>query len=103
MIAWRHLAILGFEPGLPHHSDDRGEGRGLLTLSRPPRAPPSSVSFAASDLSLQRQKVTYFLAERGLSGVRLWRLAQKPTKAADGLSSLGLPELAHHSRQACSS
>jgi len=80
-----------------------GQIQGLVLAEKPSFLPPSSVGFAGSDLSLQRQKVTYFLAERGLSGVLLWRLAQKPTKAADGLSSLGLPELAHHSRQACSS
>lgn len=36
-------------------------------------------------------------------GARLWRLRQKPTKAAAGLSSFGLPELAHHSRHSLSS
>jgi len=37
------------------------------------------------------------------SGARSCRLRQKPTKAAAGLLSFGLPELAHQSRQSRSS
>ena len=36
-------------------------------------------------------------------GARLFRLRQKPMKAAGAFSSFGLPELTHHSRHSLSS